>query len=111
MKPPVLSDEELRGVHDYWRDLSGSAVARVRNIAQAQRDADVEYYEKQQDEMADAMAQGIRQARQDTAKEIFEEIAEKHWHQGSNNVWYVYMSDADWQSLKEEYFGKNTNND
>jgi len=97
MKPDVLSDEER---HKVWIPCETCSLKKwnVNNATcmdcfaicheQAQRDADVAYYEPI-----------IQQA----AREIFEEIDEKYWHQGSNNVWYVYMSDEEWQSLKSKY--------
>jgi len=60
MKPPVLSDEE---VFTIIFNCKGTCEDAWREVNEAQRDADAAYYEPL-----------IEAARQDTAREIFEEL-------------------------------------
>ena len=101
-KPPVLSDEELLSVEGKYpidRDLSGEElfILALRLTAQAQRDDTWQkaqaYYEPL-----------IQQARQDTAREIFEEIEElgKHRRRTSRHVVnYITINHKNWNALKD----------
>ena len=109
-KPPVLSDERILGLvwKDSWR-WTEHEEDLFKKVAQAQRDADVAYYEKNQQPPIIGLdpCVSLEQARQETAREIFEEIeaeliafegfSQITQHQAAiiNKIW--------WQSLKEKY--------
>jgi len=71
MKPPVLSDEEIGKMWEQWTMADCSsfeeaklyATERLRRIAQAQRDADVEWCTELRNKDADQCSQA-------TAREI-----------------------------------------
>jgi len=68
-KPPVLSDEEVtRIIFECKGNCSDARLA----VNVAQRDADVEWYEKKY--LIPDYEWNLQQARQDTARKIFEEI-------------------------------------
>jgi len=122
-KPPVLSKEQLEEVMLKFLSkakpeeivaLGRGHIGTIQGLAlQAQRDADVEWYKNHSDEANDA-EQGaievldelgrIQQARQDTAREIFEAVNRliDHTESGSDNEWVVIDED-NLQSLKSKY--------
>jgi len=138
-KPPVLSDEEFgEWCHKQKGcDLSCLKIGTtIKCRPKAQRDADVEWYEREiqriVNESIDALladmknpdtrihqkilghiAEALQQARQDTAREIFEEI-EEYSHEegtimgvllGTKGKRRVIISSV-WQSLKSKYLGE-----
>ena len=109
-KPPVLGHKQIQK----WveaQDPNEIICLGVSEIERrAQRDADVAYYEpiiKEFSEAIESWQRRLEQARQDTAREIFEEIeaeliafegfSQITQHQAAiiNKIW--------WQSLKEKY--------
>jgi len=80
-KPDVLSDEQIgRALTIDFKETTGKDPKEYfsyvsendRVIAQAQRDADVEWYEKKY--LIPDYEYNLQQARQDTARELIEEI-------------------------------------
>ena len=106
-KPPLIRPEWLKQLHhEIAEGLRWSYTAHRK----AQRDADVAYYEpiiKEFSEAIESWQRRLEQARQETAREIFEEIeaeliafegfSQITQHQAAiiNKIW--------WQSLKEKY--------
>ena len=90
-KPPVIDKgkmgEIVGGCKEWWE-------IPVK-IAIAQRDADVEWYEGKY--LIPDYEYNLQQARQDTMREIFEEI-EKTF-----NWIYQGVNEKPWQSLKSKY--------
>ena len=111
MKPPVLSCDEIDSLLDQFnpavRDHDGMFFAI--EIANAQRDADVEWYDllrnKDADQCCQAIADARQEARQDTAKEIFEEIEEEYGIYTDMGLRYIEIYKEYWQSLKSKYTG------
>ena len=105
MKPDVLSDEELYEMG--WREYPDKSnipleAQKRRAIAQAQRDADVEWFDKW-------ITGRFTKARQDTAKEIFEKGEGDCPHAGTvageallhkRECWRC------WDSLKSKYLNE-----
>lgn len=114
-KPPVLSDTEILAIVQLHSELF-----EAKKIAQAQRDADVEWfnnllkthkkYRELREDIGIASAQlaltqsAVQQSRADTAKEIFEEIEDYEEFYCDNDVEF-FMSIKQWQSLKSKFLG------
>lgn len=101
--PPVLSEEVQGNI-----DIPCEGCALVKDmlnttciqcvfgyILQAQRD---DTYQK----MLDAFEPLVQQARQEVAREIFEEI-EKASSPMNTNMYGISLSKAQWQSLKDKH--------
>ena len=100
-KPPVLSDKRMIEVaRECWR----TDRTYPELVAITQRDADVEYYEK---EIAiTPLADMLLKCRQDTAREIFEEIEDKFYLIAKTQPRGKYESDVqppEYQSLKDKF--------
>ena len=121
-KPPILSDEEVISwikENTHW-GKNTIATLTPEHTREIQRDADVEWYEQSKCGHCDTpllregeLYEKLEQARQDTAREIFEEIERNKPHQ----LWYA--AEAPWdkdmtifkpqkwyQSLKDKYLKK-----
>ena len=117
MKPPVLSEEEKltcslvdsRQPYKYLKPVIDEACIH-------QRDADVEFYEGQENDAEEGVIEvlgeltAVKQARQDTAKEIFEEFYKKCSVEAqrldSHCGWdKLTIRRCDYQSLKSKYLG------
>jgi len=103
-KPPVLSDYQIEDIVQDPREVYGAGL-----VAQAQRDADVAYYEpiiKEFSEAIESWQRRLEQARQDTAREIFEWGGQPCPHAGLVNSEPLLCKrecSACWQSLKEKF--------
>ena len=103
-KPPVLGHKQIQK----WveaQDPNEIICLGVSEIERrAQRDADVAYYEpiiKEFSEAIESWQRRLEQARQDTAREIFEEIDRVY---NSLGAWGGFqINQDDWQSLKEKF--------
>ena len=118
-KPSVLSDERIGNIWETWagidcpsfEEAKTLAVTRLKAIAQAQRDADVAYYEpiiqqarKPKTRIID-ITRAKKKVRQDTAREIFEEI-DNHRYLSTFDAWQTKcwgISDNDLQELKDKW--------
>ena len=102
-KPDVLSDYQIEDIVQDPREVYGAGL-----VAQAQRDADVAYYEpiiKEFSEAIESWQRRLEQARQDTAREIFEEI-ESWKYVSPANLYQCTMNEIIEkleQSLKEKF--------
>ena len=113
-KPPVLSDKEIEKWCSEHKAGKGG-ICYVSNSCEIcrrtiQRDADVEWYEKHQKPPIIGLdpSVSVEQARQDTAREIFEELYAKcsveAQHIDSNCGWdRLIIRRYDLQSLKDRY--------
>jgi len=114
-KPPVLSDEQLEQLLeiDFATAYSGH-IAEYRLTAEAQRDADVEWYDKhiivvetpgqKQDimlMMGNVFEELIQQARQEVAREIFGEIENNY--STAMPIGSFIISESELQSLKDKF--------
>ena len=91
-KPDVLSDYQIEDIVQDPREVYGAGL-----VAQAQRDAII----KEFSEAIESWQRRLEQARQDTAREIFEEIDRVY---NSLGAWGGFqINQDDWQSLKEKY--------
>ena len=107
-KPPVLSDERIKALANAY-DIPHPEYPSEHYVAKAQRDKDVEWYgdmivqvtersiragETALNKVFKVQQKAIQQARQDTARELIEEI-EKHYSWIADDLWL--------QSLKSKY--------
>ena len=104
-KPPLIRPEWLKQLHhEIAEGLRWSYTAHRK----AQRDADVAYYEpiiKEFSEAIESWQRRLEQARQDTAREIFEEI-ESWKYVSPANLYQCTMNEIIEkleQSLKEKF--------
>ena len=80
MKPEILSEEQIMELEPRFKEMDSFVCdgTDFDKVAQAQRDADVEWYDllrnKDADQCCQAIADARQEARQETAKEIFGEI-------------------------------------
>ena len=100
-KPPILGLVELAKLTDHH-------LAIALDGAEAQRDADVEWYKKlEMQYLDDCREVNEMQARQDTAREIFEEIEKeltvKTRDDGVLVERFYIISQFRWQDLKEKH--------
>ena len=101
MKPDVLSDEVTDDLID--RNSAHPLGIWIKLVKEAQRDADVEWYEKKY--LIPDYEWNLEQARQDTAREIFEEIEGEMTSTivGGEKVLEFTTMEAEWQSLKSKF--------
>ena len=114
-KPPIITEQEVINwiICAYGKD---AIIAPLAHEKEAQRDADVAYYEpllKQAQEQIDYVSiqqealssklddveLAIQQARQDTAREI-EAFLQNHLYARPDRVW-AKMKFLDWMKLKK----------
>ena len=103
MKPPVLSDEEklcCSLVDDIlcYEELKPV----IDETCIHQRDADVEWYEKNQEPHFITVPEIIIKTRQDTAREIFEAI-ERESKTPFNSYYDIKIIKPRYQALKSKY--------
>lgn len=107
-KPPVLSDELLEKAYYFWQSYNQWELElSLREVAQAQRDADMDWFKKQGHE-AISYLEGYQKGKQETAREIFEEIetcAELLASRIGDTPISLVIASSDWQSLKSKYLG------
>jgi len=110
-KPPILSDEEI----DEIDNSLGSEDWRFGEaIAEAQWAKAIEWFKKQGHE-AISYLEGYQQARQDTEREIFEEIEKNQRQYFYIESWPQYntisisRNQIKWQALKQKYLGGKEN--
>ena len=125
-KPDVLSDEELHKLKVRRTDKNAYGIVKIDvlnlivDVAQAQRDADVAWYqgkikelkekvdemnachEEIVTEMMARMGLAIQQAKEEVAREIFEEIGKNCKGYEDNTVGHLLKSTF-WQSLKSKF--------
>lgn len=115
-KPPVLSEEQLQELKIPCNKCArkpiffdaGCLKCVVKYHREAQRDADVEWYEKWYLELLEdykrvkeqraALINKFEQARQETARELMQTIEVMY-----PELKQVYWNGKDWQSLKAKY--------
>ena len=119
-KPPVLSDGRICIIAacSYYREGSRKYISdelvpieetnnhylmKCKEIAQAQRDADVEWYEKNQEPHFITTPEIIIKTRQEVAREIFEEIEKEHAYDGDDGPGIDCILSWDWQALKSRF--------
>jgi len=120
-KPPVLSEFTIT-LEGKEVVIGGATIYGTPLMSlgmQAQRDADVECYQKAINKMQkrfidvgeaaiqkilDVEEQKVKQAREDTAREIFEILEEAF--RNSDNRMGLFILSREWQSLKSKYLGE-----
>ena len=96
-KPPVLNEEQvIKWIKDNYGE--NAIIAPLAHGKTAQRDKDVEWYEKKY--LIPDYEYNLQQARQDTAREIFEESENNCIH---NPMYIKRRCDTCWQSLESKF--------
>ena len=109
-KPCVLSIEDIKRIWESWPASKKAAPTFEEWLCQAQRDADVKFYEQlEMQYLDDCREVNEMQIRQEVAREIFEWGNEDCPHLGKvKGVALAHRHDCYecWQSLKSKYGGK-----